>query len=162
NLLPPATYTGDRLPCRWSKERPDRAPGKIDREHATWEDQVFRIDILPSIGEVSKLSLEWLPRRVAGRSKTVRAEAANEMMVTLIVTEQAVLRVVKDPALVARLRLVSAPYVESAVVSVAPTDRKLHEGNIGAPIPLLFECVVRPSVEVVNGNLAAAHLMDGE
>src|SRR5262249_6010873 len=104
---------------------------EIHRVHAIGKGQEIHGRSVPATGAVSQLSLEWLPRRLAGRSKTVRSEAAQALMQFRVVTDQAAPGLVEIPDFLARHRFVRAYDVEAAAVSVAPVERRLHPGTRG-------------------------------
>src|SRR5437764_1175791 len=125
------TSIGYRLSGSGNKDSSDRAPGKIDRVHAVRADQARAYLTVQTPTEqtpraVAKLSLEAFPRAHAGRSKTVRSEAANELMIGPVVSHQAALGLVEIPDFVARLGVVLVFDVESAATAVTPVERHLH------------------------------------
>src|SRR5262245_55957145 len=125
------TSIGYGLSGSGSKDRTDRAPGKIERVHAVRADQVRACLSEPTTGAVAKLSVEAFPRAHAGRSKTVRAETANELMIGPVVSDQAALGLVEIPDFVARLGIVLVFDVESAAIAVTPAVRRLHRYTRG-------------------------------
>ena len=88
-LIVAITSKGYGLSGSWSKERSDRVPGKIDRVHAVRADQAAVVCLtgIPT-DAVAKLSVEAFPRAHAGRSKTVRAETTNELMIGPVESDQ--------------------------------------------------------------------------
>src|SRR5262249_17261420 len=142
-LIVPITSIGYSLSGSGSKQRSDRAPGKIDRVQAVRADQAAVVCLTPPItGEVTKLSPEAFPRAHAGRSKTVRAETAKELMIGPVVSDQAALGQVEIPDFVAWLGIVLVFGVESAGIAVTPVEvRPLHAYARGLEVAITLTIV---------------------
>ena len=96
----------------------------------------------------------------AGRSKTVRAETANELMIGPVVSDQAALCLVEIPDFVAWLGIVIVFNLESAAIVVTPVEWRLHYDTRGvdAGIALIVHREHRP-FEV--GQLLSAQVVQG-